>query len=92
MTSKVISFKIRGFEPNCPVCLEQWSVDIVSPWIFSCGHMICESCYMKQKKIKQCCHICRQQFVVKKERKEKKKLKAKSLHEYIIEIESSLLL
>jgi hypothetical protein len=59
--------KIKGYDDNCPICYEYWAE--AAPWVFPCGHMICEKCYLKQKKVKRQCHICRERFNVKQNRK-----------------------
>jgi len=82
MNDKCISIKLKGFQSNCPICLEQWS-DTLTPWVYtSCGHSLCEKCYLKQKSIKRTCHICREKFEVCCKRKEKKK-KSNLIYEQI---------
>ena len=86
MTDKSIPVKIKGFESNCPICLEQWGTSKVDPWVFpNCGHMICEKCYLKQKSIKRSCHICREKFGICCQRKEKRKGEA-IMHKQILEL------
>lgn len=65
-----IPIKIRAFENNCPVCYEQWTY--VMPWVLPCGHMICECCHLKQKKVKRLCHICRERYSIRIKRRIKK--------------------
>jgi hypothetical protein len=85
MTDKSIPVKIKGFEANCPICLEQWS-DKIDPWVYpKCGHMICEKCYLQQKNIKRTCHICREKFGIYCQRKEKKKNET-IIHKQILEL------
>lgn len=62
--------KIKAYEDNCSICYELWNES--SPWVFQCGHMICEKCYLHQKRVKRVCHICRDRYNLKKKRKYKK--------------------
>jgi hypothetical protein len=65
--------KIKGYEDSCPICYEYWSTVSTAPWVFPCGHMICEHCYLKQRLINRTCHICREKYSLKKKKKNKKK-------------------
>ena len=67
---KLSPLKIKGYDDTCPVCYEYWAE--AAPWVFPCGHMICETCYLKQKKIKRECILCREKFNLKHQRRHKK--------------------
>jgi len=76
------AIKIQGFEPKCPICLESWFVadDVnsepckkVMPWVLGCGHMICEGCLMKHKMVNRSCHMCREKFTMKRQRRQRRK-------------------
>ena len=76
------AIKIHGFEPKCPICLEYWFVETEInsepsytsiPWVLGCGHMICESCLMKHKLTNRACHMCREKFTLKRERRKRRK-------------------
>lgn len=62
--------KIKGYDDTCPVCYEYWAE--VAPWVFPCGHMICEKCYLKQKKVNRMCCICREKYNLKQNRKKRR--------------------
>ena len=68
---KSAPLKIKGYEDNCPVCYELWNES--APWVFPCGHMICEKCYLKQRKVNRMCHICRSKYCLKKQKKRNKR-------------------
>lgn len=63
--------KIKGYDDTCPVCYEYWAE--VAPWVFPCGHMICEKCYLQQKKVNRTCCICREKYILKQNRKTKRR-------------------
>ena len=71
MSEKTSSpIKLRGFdEKNCPICYEEYE----NVWAFPCGHMICEKCYLKQKKLNRICHMCREKYNLSRKRKNRKK-------------------
>jgi hypothetical protein len=74
MDKSLLPLKIKGYEDSCPICYEYWStVAAAAPWVFPCGHMICESCYIKQRLINRTCHICREKYNLRKKKKNKKK-------------------
>ena len=78
-----IPVKIKGYDPNCPICMEPW----YEPWIFpGCGHMICEKCYLKQRLITTNCHMCREKFKIRSERKCRKKSN-KIMHKQILRLQ-----
>ena len=65
--------KITSLETNCPICFEVWNKnDNFCPWVFPCGHMICEKCYLKIKTTSRKCHMCREKFNIRQNRKNKK--------------------
>lgn len=63
--------KIKAYDDNCPICYELWNESM--PWVYPCGHMICEKCFLKQRNVNRKCHICREKFMIKNARKHKKK-------------------
>jgi hypothetical protein len=65
--------KIKGYEDNCPICYEYWSIAAAAPWVFPCGHMICEKCYLKQRLVNRTCHLCREKYCLKKKKKNRRK-------------------
>jgi hypothetical protein len=67
---KLSPFKIKGYDDTCPICYEYWAE--AAPWVFPCGHMICETCYLKQRKVKRECHLCREKFNLKKQRRRRR--------------------
>lgn len=70
------AIKIQGFEPTCPICFEPWASNIV-PWTLACGHMICEGCLMKHKLTTKKCHMCREKFTIRNQRRQRQKAFAK---------------
>jgi len=81
MTKQVASpinvpIKIKAYEDVCGICYEYWAD--VEIWVFPCGHMICEKCYLKQRKVNNNCHICREKFALKMQRKNKKTRRRKN--------------
>lgn len=76
MEKKPTAIKIQGFEPKCPICFEDWNaLKGIGPWVLSCGHMICERCFIKHKKNTKKCHMCREKFNLTKKRRKKQKAK-----------------
>lgn len=85
-----VPIKIKCYEDNCSICYELWNE--ISPWVYPCGHMICERCYLKQKAINRKCHMCRKKYDLRhrnKKSKEKKKKEIKNDIEETIESEYS---
>ena len=70
---KPAAIKVKGFEPKCPICLECWNNNVVLPWVFPCGHMICERCLLKHKEINRKCHMCREKIKLTTQRRKKQK-------------------
>ncbi len=73
------AIKIHGYEPQCPICMESWNPmphsgrKAVIPWALACGHMICEICLMKHKLGTRKCHMCREKFSTKSQRRQRHK-------------------